>query len=302
MKIAIAGATGLVGSHLVPQLLSAGHQVVILARNPSAAQARFAHLGPVEIVSYRPLETGDWQRSINGCDGVVNLAGEPIAAKKWTPEQKQALIDSRRRGTELLVAAINQAQPRPSVLVNASAIGYYGTSDSATFTETSPAGDDFLAEICQAWEAAAHQAPTRQVILRLGIVLSGQGGALAKMLPAFKMFMGGPIGSGQQWFSWIQVEDVVALIIRALEDGAMEGTFNATAPQPVTMNQLCQVLGQVMSRPSWVPVPNFVLDTMLGEGATVVLDGQRVLPQALGELGFTFKYPELAAALRACLD
>ncbi len=297
MKVAITGATGFVGSKLVKKLLAQGDQVLVLTRNASKAQAQFPQ---AEVVQYRPLETGDWQKSIEGCNAVVNLAGEPIAEKKWTAEQKKIILESRELGTQKIVEAIEQANNKPQVLISASAIGYYGVSETASFDEASPAGNDFLAEICQKWEAAAKTASIRTVVLRFGIVL-GNGGALAKMLPAFKMFMGGPIGTGNQWFSWIQVDDVVAMILAGLKDASMTGTFNATAPQPVKMKDLCGQLGAVMARPSWMPVPGFVLETMLGEGATVVLDGQQVLPKGLLDRGFKFQYPELPAALRACL-
>jgi uncharacterized protein len=297
MKVAITGATGFVGSKLVEKLLAQGDEVLVLTRNTSMAQAKFPK---AQVMQYRPLESGDWQKSIDGCDAIVNLAGEPIAEKKWTVEQKKTILESRELGTQKIVESIAQATHKPQVLISASAIGYYGVSETASFDEASPAGKDFLAEICQKWEAAATTTTIRTVVLRLGIVL-GNGGALAKMVPAFKMFMGGPIGSGNQWFSWIQVDDVVAMILAALQDASMSGTFNATAPQPVKMKDLCAQLGAVMARPSWMPVPGFVLETMLGEGATVVLEGQQVLPKGLLDRGFSFQYPELTAALRACL-
>jgi uncharacterized protein len=297
MKVAITGATGLVGRSLVPKLLTAGHEVVVLTRNASAATQKFPG---ATVIQYRPMESGDWQQAIDGCDGVVNLAGEPIAEKKWTAEQKRILVDSRKIGTEKVVEAIEKASHKPKVLVNASAIGFYGSSETATFDESSSAGSDFLAGLCQQWEQAAATTTARLVVLRLGIVL-GDGGALAKMIPAFKMFMGGPIGSGNQWFSWIHVDDVVALILKALEDEGMVGTFNATAPQPVRMKELCQKLGEVMGRPSWVPVPGFVVETMLGDGAMVVLEGQQVLPNALLTKNFSFQYPEVGAALQGCI-
>jgi uncharacterized protein len=298
MKVAITGATGFVGSKLVEKLLAQGDQVLVLTRNASNAQSKFPQ---AEVVQYRPLENGDWQQAIDGCDAVVNLAGEPIAEKKWTNEQKKIILDSREVGTQKIVAAIEQAHKKPQVLVNASAIGYYGVSETTTFDETSPAGNDFLAEICQKWEAAAQKTSVRSVILRFGIVLGNGGGALAKMLPVFKMFMGGPIGSGNQWFSWVYVDDLVTMILMALQDSSMSGTFNATAPQPVRMKEFCLQLGAVMTRPSWMPVPGFVLETMLGEGATVVLDGQQVLPKALLDRGFAFQYSELPVALKACI-
>jgi uncharacterized protein len=293
MKVAIAGATGFVGSRLVERLQDAGHSVVVLTRNADRAAKRFPK---AEIIAYEQAES-----ALSGCDGVVNLAGEPIAEQRWTPAQKQLLIDSRVQTTKLIVAAINQANPRPAVLVNASAIGYYGTSETAEFDETSGPGADFLAEICQQWEAAA-ATTSRLVILRLGVVLGKGGGALGKMLPAFKAFAGGPIGTGRQWFSWIHRDDVVSLIIRALTDEAMQGVYNATAPEPVRMSELCSAVGAAMQRPSWLPVPGFVLETMLGEGAKVVLEGQKVLPNGPIGVGFQFAYPNIQAALAEILD
>src|SRR5579883_1012571 len=253
MKVAITGATGFVGSRLVERLQSDGHSAVILTRNPLQAKRLFptSVVPGVDVVAYTPTESGDWQQAIAGCDGVVNLAGEPIAESRWTPERKQIILKSRQLGTQKLVDAIAQAAQKPSVLVNASAIGYYGTSETATFDETSPPGDDFLAQVCEAWEAEAEkvkQAGVRLVIVRLGSVL-GNGGALAKMIPPFKLFAGGPIGTGKQWFSWIHREDLVNLILQALTQPQMEGVYNATAPNPVRMAEFSHTLGEVMHRP-----------------------------------------------------
>lgn len=301
MKIAIAGATGFVGSRLVEQLQAQGHQVVILTRSPQQASNRF---GSAVVVGYNPLKSGEWQSAIDGCDAVVNLAGEPIAEKRWTPAQKRVMLESRQSGTEKIVEAIEQATTKPPVLINASAIGYYGTSETSKFDETSPAGSDFLAEVCTKWEAAAQAASatgTRVVILRLGIVLGENGGALGKMLAPFSAFVGGPIGSGKQWFSWIHRDDVVKLIIAAITDAKMQGVYNATAPNPVTMSDFAQTLGTVMNRPSWLPVPNFALEALLGEGAIVVLQGQQVTPKNTLAQGFEFQYPTLRPALAAIL-
>lgn len=301
MKIAVTGATGFVGSRLVERLQAEGHSVVAIVRNPERALQRFPRttFPDVEVVAYTPLESGSWQQAISGCDGVVNLAGEPIAEKRWTPEHKQEILNSRQVGTQKLVEAIAQANPKPQVLVSASAIGYYGTSETASFDETSPAGSDFLAEVCQAWEAAAQpvrEAGVRLVIVRIGIVI-GNGGAIAKMLPPFKLFAGGPLGSGQQWFSWIHREDLVSLILQALTQPQLEGTFNATAPNPVRMEMLANTLGQVLNRPSWLPVPAFALEALLGDGAKVVLEGQQVLPKRSQEIGFQYQYPTIQQAL-----
>jgi uncharacterized protein len=301
MKIAIAGATGFVGSRLVEQLQTQGHQVIILTRSPQQAINRFPQ---AQVVGYNPLKSGEWQESISGCDAVINLAGEPIAEKRWTPAQKRTILESRQLGTEKIVEAINLARIKPQVLISASAIGYYGTSETSKFDETSPAGTDFLAQVCTVWETAAQAVTangTRLVILRLGIVLGENGGALGKMLAPFSAFVGGPIGSGKQWFSWIHRDDVVRLIIAALTDSQMQGVYNATAPNPVTMSDFAQTLGMVMNRPSWLPVPNFALEAMLGEGAIVVLQGQQVISTHSRSQGFEFQYPTLKPALTAIL-
>jgi hypothetical protein len=300
MKVAITGATGFVGSRLVERLQAQGHQPLILTRNRASADRAFPTL---EIVAYTPTESGSWQQAIAGCDAVVHLAGEPIAETRWTPERKQEILKSRQLSTQKIVEAIAQANPKPTVLVNASAIGYYGTSETATFDETSPAGNDFLAEVCQAWEAEAQKvkdAGVRLVILRLGIVL-GDGGALAKMTPPFKVFAGGPIGTGRQWFSWIHRDDLVNLILEALSRKDIEGVFNATAPNPVRMTELCQTIGETLNRPSWLPVPSFALEAYLGEGAKVVLEGQQVLPKRTTNYGFKYRYPTVKQALAEIL-
>jgi uncharacterized protein len=305
MKVAITGATGFVGKNLVKKLHKEGHRILILTRNPSSAQQIFpsAAFPNVEIVAYTPTESGTWQDAIAGCDGVVNLAGEPIAEERWTPAQKQKILDSRQIGTQKIVEAIEKANPRPTVLVNPSAIGYYGTSETATFDENSSSGNDFLAQVCQAWEAEAQKVKNlgvRLVILRFGIVL-GNGGALAKMITPFQLFAGGPIGSGRQWLSWIHIDDLVNLILHALTKPEIEGVFNATAPHPVRMTDFCQTLGQVMHRPSWLPVPGFALEVLLGDGAKVVLEGQEVIPKRTLESGFQYEYPQLPAALKQIL-
>ena len=301
MKVAITGATGFVGSRLVERLHKEGNSILVLTRNTSSAQRVFPPGGfpNVEIVEYKPTVSGSWQDTIAGCDGVVNLAGEPIAEERWTREQKQKILNSRQLGTQKIVEAIAKADPQPSVLVNASAVGYYGTSETATFDETSSSGNDFLAQVCKAWEAEAQKvkdAGVRLVILRLGIVL-GNGGALGKMITPFKLFAGGPLGSGRQWLSWIHEYDLVNLIVQALTNPEMEGVYNATAPNPVRMAQLSETLGQVMQRPSWLPVPGFALEALLGDGAMVVLEGQQVMPKRTLAAGFGYEYPDLLPAL-----
>ena len=301
MKIAITGATGLVGQRLVERLYPT-HELLVLTRSEAKAQGIFpASAYPkLKIVAYTPTESGPWQDCISGCDAVVNLAGAPIAEQRWTPSYKQEIRHSRQGGTEKIVEAIAKADQKLQVLINPSAVGYYGTSETATYTETNPPGNDFLADVCQAWEAAALEAQnygTRTVILRFGIVLAKEGGALAKMILAFNTFVGGPLGTGKQWVSWIHRDDLVSLIEMALTRADWQGIYNGTAPNPVTMEALAQTLGSVMKRPAWLPVPGFVLELLLSDGAKVVLEGQKVLPKRTEEAGFQFKFPDLKAAL-----
>ncbi len=305
MKVAISGATGFVGKRLVEKLHLQGHHILVLTRNVMAAQKSFSssQFPNVEMVAYTPSQSGDWQQSIAGCDGVVNLAGEPIAEGRWTAARKQEILHSRKLGTQKIVEAIALANPKPQVLVNASAIGYYGTSENATFDEKSAAGNDFLAQVCLDWEAEAQKvtsAGVRLVIIRLGIVL-GKGGALDKMVTPFKLFAGGPIGTGKQWFSWIHRDDLVNMIIQALTRPDISGVLNGTAPNPVRMNELSQTMGQVMNRPSWLPVPSLAIEALLGDGAIVVLEGQQVVPQCPLDYNFDYQYPTLTEALKDIL-
>lgn len=306
MKVAITGATGFVGSYLVKRLQAEGDRTIVLTRNAVHASRVFpkSAFPNVEIVAYNPTQSGDWQKLISGCDGVVNLAGASIGEGRWTTERKQEIIDSRRISTQKIVEAIANAEQKPSVLINASAVGYYGTSETATYEESSPPGDDFLAQVCTAWETEAQKVKdlgVRLAILRFGVVL-GMGGAIAKMLPVFKLFAGGTIGTGKQWFSWVEVDDLVNLIVAALKQPEMEGVYNATAPNPVRMSDFCHALGDVLHRPSWLPVPAFALELLMGDAAMVVLEGQKVLPKRALESGFTYKYPDLKPALKSFLS
>jgi uncharacterized protein (TIGR01777 family) len=306
MKVAITGATGFVGSRLVERLSEMGHSILVFSRNRDKAQRIFPKSAypQLEIVSYTPTQPGAWQEALAGCEGVVNLAGAALVDERWTPERKQEIINSRVKLTENIVSAIAKADPKPAVLVNASAIGYYGTSETATYDETSPSGDDFLSEVCQKWETAAEAVKdtgTRLVIIRVGLVM-GMGGALEKMLTPFKLFAGGPLGDGNQWFSWVHRDDLVNLIIHSLTHSEMTGVLNGTAPNPVRMKEFCQILGKVLNRPSWLPVPAFALEALLGEAAKLVLEGQQVLPKQTQQTGFKYQYPQLEAALREILS
>ncbi|AFZ50260.1 thylakoid membrane protein ThyD [Dactylococcopsis salina] len=301
MKIAITGGTGFVGTRLIQKLSNSEHNLVVFTRDKQRGERTFPKKAfpNVEIVEYNPLQAGSWQNEIANSDAIVNLAGAGIADQPWTPERKQEILDSRLETTKYIVEAIKQADTKPQVLVNASAVGYYGTSETATFDETSGVGNDFLASVCQKWEATAKEienTETRLVILRFGIVL-GEGGALGKMLTPFRLFAGGPLGTGEQWFSWIHLDDLVNLIQETINSAAYQGVYNATAPNPVRMSELCETLGEVMQRPSWLPVPEFALKLLLGEAAQAVLEGQNVIPKRTQEQGFTYQYPTLKPAL-----
>jgi len=304
MRLLLLGCSGFVGRDLVPYLLELGHQCTLVSRRDSPQP-----VSPGErLVRLRldPSDPASWQQeplrqALAAAEGVVNLAGEPIAEKRWTSAHQRLLMDSRVRTTEALVAAMAPLRQPPRVLVQASAVGYYGSSTTQQFREDSPAGSDYLAEICQRWEAAAAKVPSsvRLVTLRIGIVLGPDGGALGKMLPVFRLGFGGPVGSGQQWMSWIHRHDLVRLIATALEDSAYSGTYNAVAPQPSRMGSFAAELGCVLGRPSLLPVPAPILQLLLGDGAQVVLEGQQVLPTHLQTQGFRYQYPELSAALDA---
>lgn len=290
--VAITGATGLVGSRLVQALLSAGYTVRILTRNVNSAKGKL----PLPGLQFVPQS--QWGQALIGAVAVLNLAGEPIATR-WTSELKAEIKRSRVNVTTQLASAINALpeDQRPRVFISSSAVGYYGTSDATTFSEASPSGKDYLAEVCKDWENAAMTAKTRVVIFRTGIVLAKNGGALSKMVPVFQIFAGGPLGSGRQWCSWIHRDDLVGMMVSAIEDDTWSGAYNATAPNPVRMGELCSELGKAMGRPSFFPVPDFALKTLLGEGAQVVLDGQRVLPTRAQDAGYKFRYSQVSDAL-----
>ncbi|HEU4345273.1 MAG TPA: TIGR01777 family oxidoreductase [Candidatus Binatia bacterium] len=300
MKLVVSGATGFIGSALCPRLTEKGHTLVLLTRSappePATATKRWLH--------WTPGASGEWEKAVDGADGVINLVGEPIAARRWTAAQKSRIRLSRIESTRSLVEAAAKANQKPGFLVNASAVGYYGPRGDEPITEESPPGTDFLSKVCVEWEEEAKKAEPlglRVVRLRTGIVLGPNGGALAKMVPPFKLFLGGPLGSGMQWMSWIHREDEVGLILHLIDDSRASGAVNATAPNPVRMKEFCQTLGKTLHRPCWAPVPAFALRLMLGEMADMLLTGQRVLPAAAQRLGYQFRYSQLNEALQACM-
>lgn len=298
MKLLITGGTGFIGVPLCAALLKRGHDLLVLTRSPQTQPARSG-------IRFLSLDTDEWPRAIRWMDGVINLAGESLAGARWSVEQKRRIRESRVQTTRRVVEAIAAAPTKPSVLINASAIGYYGPRADEELTETASPGRGFLAETCLGWEREAQRAEqipgVRVVRLRIGLVLGPGGGALTKMVPPFRWWIGGPLGSGRQWVSWIHLDDVIGLVEHLLTQPGLAGAVNATAPHPVTMATLCRELGRALHRPSWAPVPEVVLRLLLGEMADLLLTGQRVLPHAALQTGFRFRFAKLPEALAACL-
>lgn len=295
MRVFITGATGFVGRALVQRLLGTGHAVTALVRDSKRARDR---LGPdVELC---PVDS-DWSPALTRCQAVVNLAGESVLRGAWTETRRIALGTSRVELTEKLCAAMAAATVTPRVLISASAVGYYGERKAEPLTESSGQGAGFLAEMCGAWEAAAQGATAhgvRVACIRIGIVLGLDGGALAAMLPAFKLGLGGPLGDGKQYLPWIHLDDLTAIIIRGLTDERMRGVFNGSAPTPVTSREFASALGRVLQRPAFLPVPVFALKVLLGpKRSQVPLQSQRARPAALEALHYRFRYTQLSAAL-----
>jgi uncharacterized protein (TIGR01777 family) len=298
MKLMITGATGFIGSALLERLRRQAHSLVLLSRKPRRSQSRATE----QWITWDPGRAGEWQHAVDGADGIVNLAGESIAAKRWSKSQKERLRRSRIDTTRALVNAIASARGKPKFLVNASAVGYYGPRGDETLTEESAPGNDFLSRLCVEWENEALKAEeqgVRVALLRTGIVLGKGKGALAKMVPPFKLFFGGRLGSGKQWMPWIHIDDEVGLIQFLIENEKARGAFNATAPNPVTMSEFAKSLGKALNRPAWAPVPASALSLLLGEMAEMLLGGQRALPAAAEQLGFSFRYKHAAEALAA---
>ncbi len=305
-RIVIAGGTGFLGRALSDALAAAGHDVVVLTRQAGPATnepaaANRPHTG-VRLAHWVPDGTpGPWAAFLEGASAVVNLAGESMASGRWTPSLKARVRDSRLDATRSLVAAIHGSRVPPAAFISASAVGYYGTQGDDVLTEESPPGSDFLAELCVEWEGTAQRAADavrRVVLLRTGLVLDREAGALPRMLMPFRFFVGGPLGSGRQYVSWIHLADWVALVLWAAAEAAVSGPLNLTAPNPVTNAEFARTAGRVLRRPAVVPTPALALRLLLGEMAdAVVLGGQRVVPQRALAEGFRFEYPDLDRAL-----
>ncbi|GIW00737.1 TIGR01777 family oxidoreductase [Roseiflexus sp.] len=301
--IVITGATGLIGKALCRRLMARGDTVTVFTRRPDAARAVLP--GATQYIAWDAATGGTWESVLDTADAVVHLAGASIAGRRWTPAYKREILESRTVSTRTLVEAMARASRRPSVFVCASGIDYYGPRGDEPVDENAPPGRNFLAQVCVAWEGEASRAAdlgVRTVMMRTGIVLDRHEGALARLLLPFQLFVGGPILPGTQWWSWIHLDDEVGLIMRCIDDERASGPFNGVAPEPQRNRDFSATLGRVLGRPSWLPLPGFVLRLLLGEMAPALLiERQRAIPAKAQALGYPFAYPTLEPALRAAL-
>ena len=301
-RVIVTGATGLIGKAVCKELQARGYDVVVFSRDPESARKKVP--GAADYVTWQPEERGAWAAQVDGAWAIINLAGAPVAGKRWNEEYKRQIRDSRVIGTRGLVRAIEAAREKPQVLINGSAIGCYGARDATPLDEGAAPGEDFLADVVREWEAEAEKAEAldvRTALIRTGVVLDKDEGALALQKLPFQFFVGGPILPGTQWVSWIHLADEVGIILFALEQEAVRGPINATAPAPQTNRDFSAAIGQALGRPSWFPVPGFALKIVLGEFADTVTTGQRVIPKKALESGYEFRYSTSEAALRAAL-
>lgn len=299
--VLVTGATGFIGRALCATLKERGHVFTALGRRPESTKTALP--GVKEVWRWRPRMEPAPVAAVQGAGAVVHLAGESVAGR-WNAHKKRAIRDSRVIGTQHLIEAMSGAKSKPGVLVCASAVGYYGNRGEEELTEEAAAGKDFLAEVCQAWEAEARRAEAlgvRVVMLRTGVVLGAGGGALKPMLLPFKLGLGGPLGNGNQWMSWVHVDDVVGVILHAMQHANVRGPVNVTAPTPVRNGEFTKALAQALRRPAVLPAPAFGLRILLGEFADVLLASQRALPKRIQATGYTFHHPTLEGALRATL-
>lgn len=300
--IIVTGATGLIGSRVVKALKSKNYRVVVFSRNAEKAKNQVPDAD--HWVTWTDRSEDQWSAELDGCFAVIHLAGASVAGKRWTESWKKEIRDSRVNGTRLLVEAMAKAKVKPEVFISGSAIGLYGPSDDRQLTESAPAGHDFLSRVGVEWEAESLKAEKlgiRTVLIRTGIVLDANEGALKEMMLPFKFFAGGPVLPGTQWFSWIHVADEVGIILHSLETPDLSGPVNATAPNPVTMKTFSSLLGKVVSRPSWFPVPGFILRLVKGQVAEVLTTGQRVIPEKITRAGYQFHFNDPEKALRDLL-
>ena len=308
MKLLLTGCTGFIGRELIPLLIKEGHSLTVITRQSIEKLNDLANNQSVSTIEMNPAESSSWsqeeiQNSLKSCEGVINLAGEPIAEKRWTDEHCKEITNSRIETTKNLIKNLRNLKNPPKFLINASAIGFYGSHPQTEFTEESIPGNDFLANLCKEWESLATNKPraTRLVIFRIGIVLAKDGGALGKMLPIFRAGLGGPIGDGKQWMSWIHRTDLCNLINEGVKNPSWSGVVNGVAPNPVRMNEFSKSLGKVLGRPSLLAVPGPILKLILGDGARVVLEGQNVRSQRFNKLKFKFSFPTINDAFKSII-
>lgn len=301
MKVLIFGGAGFVGRNLIEELLALGYQVCVVTRN---CQKTVSNLGnKVQVIEWDKNSHLFTTNELREIDVVINLAGESIGNRRWSNSVKQEILASRTRTTHAIVTAINDRTIQPKVLINASAVGYYGSRENDEITEIEEPGQDFLSQVCRDWESEAYKVQndsTRVVTIRIGVVL-GSEGALNRMVLPFKFYIGGTLGSGNQWLSWIHIKDLTSMIRFVIEHRELTGPINATAPEPVIMRNFCHVLGDVMNRPSWLPVPELILKIALGQMSEMLLHGQRVVPHKIIGAGFDFQFPNLRSALEDAL-
>jgi uncharacterized protein (TIGR01777 family) len=302
MRVVITGGTGLIGRALAADLAADSHEVILLSRAPGWVAGLPAG---VRAAGWDGQTAAGWGPLADGAQAIVNLAGENLGAGRWTAERKRRIRASRLNAGQAVVEAVRAAGRAPRVVVQSSAVGYYGPQGDQELAEGAPPGNDFLARLCVEWEASTAPVEAmgvRRVVIRSGVVFHASDGALPRMLLPFKLFVGGPLGSGRQWLSWMHIADEVAAIRFLIEKEEAAGAFNLAAPHPLTNAEFGRVVGRVLGRPAWIPAPAFALRLVLGEMATMVLDGQRAVPRRLLALGFAFRFPEAEAALRDLLS
>jgi uncharacterized protein (TIGR01777 family) len=301
MKVIITGGTGLIGRALAADLASDGHQIIVLSRTPERASGLPEG---VRVERWDASTANGWSPLAEGADAIVNLAGESIAAGRWTEERKRLIRESRLNAGRAVVQAVELVTQKPRVVIQASGVGYYGPHGDQEVSEEAPPGNDFLASVAREWEASTvpvKDMGVRQASIRTGVVLSAKGGALVRMLLPFRFFVGGPLGNGRQWMPWIHLADEVAAIRFLIEKEEASGPFNLTAPNPLTNADFSRAVGRVMGRPALVPAPGLAMRLAFGEMATLLLDGQRAIPRRLLDLGFAFRFPHAQAALQDLL-
>lgn len=299
MRILVAGGTGLIGTALVKSLRDSGDEVIILTRSPQQAGDRVT--GGLRLEKWDGRSTEGWGPLVEEVDAIVNLAGEGVADGRWTAARKRRIRESRVEAGQALVAAVAEASVKPSALIQSSAVGYYGPCGDEILTEEAAAGTDFLAEVCVEWEASTAEVDgmgLRRPVIRTGVVLSEEGGAFPRMALPFRLFAGGPLGSGNQFFPWIHIDDEVAAIRFLLSSETASGPYNLTAPDPLRNREFVRKLGRAMGRPAFVPTPSFALEAAFGEMSTVLLDGQRAVPARLQDAGFEHVYSGAENALK----